>query len=403
MSVGLNCGTTDYGDAPNSDCYGEAGHTIVYGGQGPKVKLGSSVDAESSYSGDANAETDDNTGLYDDEDGISFYEKQADGTFAPVNGDRFYVGGYYKVVVEAMLYPGETAKLAAWCDFYGNCTFGDQPQETIINNVILSNRGSSIATVSHSEEFSVPAAAHLTATYFRFRLDSQNADLQPTGLAGGYGEGEDGVAMLEQQNPVSIELISLNADPIENGVKITWSVASEINHAGYNLYRSGERDGEFVKINKSLIGLNVHTSLTEKQYEFVDMNPAPTAFYKLEDVSLDGERTWHGPVQVTISSTVETMSINALEFELTQNYPNPFNPVTTIDYTLSQNSQMRLDIYDMTGRQIKNLVNQNQQAGQYSVIWDGTTDYGERAASGMYMYKMTAGEFQKTCRMTLLR
>ncbi len=90
-------------------------------------------------------------------------------------------------------------------------------------------------------------------------------------------------------------------------------------------------------------------------------------------------------------------------FALLQNYPNPFNPVTTLRYDLPEQSTVNIIIYDMLGRQVRTLLNQTQDAGFKSVIWDATNDYGKPVSVGVYLYKIQAGEFVQTRKMVLLK
>lgn len=90
--------------------------------------------------------------------------------------------------------------------------------------------------------------------------------------------------------------------------------------------------------------------------------------------------------------------------DLRQNYPNPFNPQTTIRYDLPAGShQVRLVIYDMLGKQVRTLVDGNQSGGAHSILWDGKDDSGKQVASGIYVYKLSAGKQSYTKRMTLVR
>ena len=86
------------------------------------------------------------------------------------------------------------------------------------------------------------------------------------------------------------------------------------------------------------------------------------------------------------------------EFNLAQNYPNPFNPVTTINYDLAATVQVELLVYNSLGQQVATLVNDTQPAGRYSVSFDGT-----RLASGLYFYRMNAGEFTALQKMLLVK
>jgi hypothetical protein len=91
------------------------------------------------------------------------------------------------------------------------------------------------------------------------------------------------------------------------------------------------------------------------------------------------------------------------EFELSQNYPNPFNPQTEIAYALPQNSDVRLSIYDILGQEIKVLVQGQENAGAKTVIWDGTNATGDKVSSGTYFYRLQAGDFNQTKKMSLMK
>ena len=102
---------------------------------------------------------------------------------------------------------------------------------------------------------------------------------------------------------------------------------------------------------------------------------------------------------VVISSVTENVNTKQPHnFSLQQNYPNPFNPKTIINYQLSMNSDVSLIVYDVTGKEIVKLVSQYQTAGQYAVVFDATN-----LPSGIYFYKLQAGEFVETRKMILLK
>lgn len=90
-------------------------------------------------------------------------------------------------------------------------------------------------------------------------------------------------------------------------------------------------------------------------------------------------------------------------FSLAQNYPNPFNPTTVIKYSISKTVEVRLSVYDLLGQKIKTLINKNQNAGRYSVSWNGKDTYNNNVASGMYFYQLKAGRFLKTLKMLLIK
>jgi flagellar hook assembly protein FlgD len=88
---------------------------------------------------------------------------------------------------------------------------------------------------------------------------------------------------------------------------------------------------------------------------------------------------------------------------LAQNYPNPFNPQTQIAFALPIDTEVRLTVYDILGRQVKVLVDGYKNAGLNSVIWDGKDESGKDAVSGIYFYKLDAGDFSQTKKMSLVR
>ncbi len=92
-----------------------------------------------------------------------------------------------------------------------------------------------------------------------------------------------------------------------------------------------------------------------------------------------------------------------LPVRLNQNVPNPFNPATMIFYEVKSERSVRLDIFDMSGQLVRQLVSETQPAGSYSRMWDGTDDHGGAVASGLYLYRLSTGEHQISRRMTLVR
>ena len=105
---------------------------------------------------------------------------------------------------------------------------------------------------------------------------------------------------------------------------------------------------------------------------------------------------------ITISTPTVESGLPA-DYTLMQNYPNPFNPVTIINYSLPKKSAVSLVIYDMLGREVKTLVSEEKDAGYYSVEWRGENNLGQKTASGMYIYKLKAGNFTSVKKMLILK
>ena len=90
-------------------------------------------------------------------------------------------------------------------------------------------------------------------------------------------------------------------------------------------------------------------------------------------------------------------------FNLEQNYPNPFNPTTSIRYTIEADAQVKLSVYNVLGQEVRSLVNGAQTAGQYTASWDGRNQAGQLVPSGMYYYRIEAGDFTMTRSMLLAK
>lgn len=93
----------------------------------------------------------------------------------------------------------------------------------------------------------------------------------------------------------------------------------------------------------------------------------------------------------------------ASTFKLERNFPNPFNPETVLKFNLPEASRVSLNVYNILGQVVRTLVDEELPAGAHSVVWDGKNGQGSDVASGVYFYRIKAGDFESTMRMTLLR
>jgi len=110
-------------------------------------------------------------------------------------------------------------------------------------------------------------------------------------------------------------------------------------------------------------------------------------------IAVDGTTYYDGLV-----SSVEQINEIPKSFTLNQNYPNPFNPTTNIQYSIPEASFVELKVYDVLGNEVATLVNQEQSAGVYKADFSGS-DF----ASGLYIAKITAGNYTNTIKMSLLK
>ena len=113
-----------------------------------------------------------------------------------------------------------------------------------------------------------------------------------------------------------------------------------------------------------------------------------------------------GGIELTDNSGIfflEKHFLTPTHYSLSQNYPNPFNPVTTITYELPQESYISLEVYNMNGQQVTSLASKGQEAGKYTVQWDGTDLNGHKVSSGIYLYKLETPDFTNIRKMVFLK
>jgi len=124
----------------------------------------------------------------------------------------------------------------------------------------------------------------------------------------------------------------------------------------------------------------------------------------------DGELAVYDSLIVIVNTVTKIdylMNQIPKEYSLKQNYPNPFNPVTNILYGIPKQSHVNIKIYNLLGREVKTLVNQDQEAKYYKILWDAKNNFGNNVSSGMYFCRIIAESdnrvFTKTKKLLLLR
>ena len=107
--------------------------------------------------------------------------------------------------------------------------------------------------------------------------------------------------------------------------------------------------------------------------------------------------------QSSITAVTNQSSRLPEQFAVSQNYPNPFNPSTIINYALPKSSLVTIKIYNMIGQEAKTLVNGELEAGNYTAQWNGDDNFGRTVASGVYIYRVVAGQYVKSLKMMFLK
>jgi hypothetical protein len=105
----------------------------------------------------------------------------------------------------------------------------------------------------------------------------------------------------------------------------------------------------------------------------------------------------------TVATAIVGEDSMPVDFALAPNYPNPFNPVTTIAYQLPMRAPVTLEVHSLLGQRVRHLVDEVQLAGHHAVTWDGTDDSGRPVASGVYLYRLKTGHYDRTRTMVLAK
>ena len=135
---------------------------------------------------------------------------------------------------------------------------------------------------------------------------------------------------------------------------------------------------------------------------FIDSaaSPGTLYYYRLKIVKSDSTLIESYPIMLNaVVTSVKQSNAPPAQFELFDNYPNPFNPSTTISYSVPKTSLVTIKVYDTLGQEIATLVNEQKNAGYYSVQFSADSRY----ASGVYFYTMQAGDFLQTKKLVLLK
>ncbi len=179
------------------------------------------------------------------------------------------------------------------------------------------------------------------------------------------------------------------------GLKLTWTPNTEDDLAGYRIHR--DADPDFEPGEGNLLATTCDPMLFDEGWTW-DSGYC----YKVAAVDVHGNVGEYSSLCLGQVTGDEPAPLPAATF-LAQNFPNPFNPVTSIAFGLEDSGRVSLKIYDAAGRLVAVLVDGTRPAGRYTAAWNGKDRNGRPAASGIYFYRLTTGDFKRTRKMTLLR
>ena len=190
---------------------------------------------------------------------------------------------------------------------------------------------------------------------------------------------------------VPVELTSFTASAHEYGkVMLNWVTATETNNLGFEIERRVE--GSNTWINRGF-EQGAGTSTQTHSYSFSDDVSdlsAGSVFYRLKQIDFDGRFEYSDEVMV--------ISVPPTRFNLAQNYPNPFNPTTVIQYAIPVESHVTIKVLNAIGEEVAELLNETKAPGTYEINFNAKS-----LSSGVYFYRIQAGNFVETKRMMLIK
>jgi photosystem II stability/assembly factor-like uncharacterized protein len=199
--------------------------------------------------------------------------------------------------------------------------------------------------------------------------------------------GTGGVILLTENNGIPVELVNFSGGIEGNYIVLHWTTATELNNSGFEVERKYENQF-WLKIG--FVPGN-GTTTEKKFYQFGDQPKKIGKYsYRLKQIDYDGTFEYSDEISIDFNTQYT--------FVLEQNYPNPFNPSTTIRYQIPNSSFVTLKVYDVLGNEISTLVNEKIPAGSYEFDFDATG-----LPSGIYLYRLQAGDFVDTRKMILIK
>jgi len=173
-----------------------------------------------------------------------------------------------------------------------------------------------------------------------------------------------------------------------NNVILSWKFESELNNSGIYIERKTET-GNWVNL-AFVNGSGTTNHPVEYTYEDNKLQPGKY-FYRLKQIDYNGNFEYFELSLPVLISKPKSFSIG-------QNYPNPSNPKCRIDYQLPERVMVNISVYDILGKRVATLVNEEKNAGIYTTEFDGTN-----IASGTYLYIITAGSFKEIKKLVLVK
>lgn len=276
--------------------------------------------------------------------------------------------------------------------FYGNGSQGNY--QGVYSNNIESNP---LLVQSGQHPYSIPENSPAVDAG---KIDTAGLNLLPFDYALNprIDNGRIDIGAYEYQSVIPVELIAFTAAVHNSQVILNWSTATEMNNYGFEIERSETYETGNERWIKVGFAEGNGNSTSIKEYSFTEnlslnlnLSPNHTLIYRLKQIDYNGSFSYSPEIKVELGNM-------PTEFALYQNYPNPFNPVTTIKFALPVDGKVLLEIYNIIGEKVATLIDKEMNAGYHRYEFNAAN-----LTSGVFIYKLTSGNFTKSYKMMLLK
>ncbi|MBI2416881.1 MAG: T9SS type A sorting domain-containing protein [Ignavibacteriales bacterium] len=258
-------------------------------------------------------------------------------------------------------------------------------QEVLIFKGKLATSAVAIGSVDPTLKWRKAPMANPITKFGHYQGDTLNVEIQSA------------ATFIDSIPATPVELVSFNALVQGRDIVLNWKTATEKNTDKFEIERTlSDAPGQWLVVGSVKAS---GTSTKERSYTFTDMKLSAKEYtYRLKMVDLDGMYSY---------SKVENTKVEIPQvFAVSQNYPNPFNPSTKIEYQVPADAKVRVELYNMTGEKIADLINKDHAAGFYSIELNASV---HNLPSGVYIFRMMAQElkngehFSATKKMVLIK
>jgi murein tripeptide amidase MpaA len=259
-----------------------------------------------------------------------------------------------------------------------------------IDNIVPAESLTTTATVSNAiADTSYLITGKTVGSTYYYRVRGYNAKR-------GWGDWDQLFKVNVVMGPLAVAFTGMNLTATSDGVNIAWRTESEQNCLRWEIERSDNVQRDYVQVGR-VEGQGATSEPREYSYTDESVTGKGEYYYRLAEIDVNGNKAYYGPLSITFGGDIPTVYL------LSQSAPNPFDQNTTIKYQISKSGPVSLKIYNIAGQVVKVLDDGYRMAGNYSASWDGKDDQGRKAGNGIYLYRLVAGDFRSTKKITLLR